>query len=443
MAHGLGAMRRACTCSTTLLGLVIGRACNAVSAATITPLGDYVAAGIGRAKIVSTSAPASLSVSVPFINSTESLASTSTQQPATDGTTSTGVTSGLASAQACLSSSRSYASASRSFYSSVESSAGTIPTGTSTEATTLTEAQAGVIACGGVTSLTTLCDGHPRVVGTATCITTAEDFKLTTTLDDPLYPTYPTYSIASPTCSVDPSECQKIYALNSSLVYDSSVLQSFCAFQTTTLSTNSVGGLCDNCAIGASAGRLLYWPVRTASVPGKDNLCNATSVKVVSGTPTGIGPNTYVTEGITITSPSVGISLGGVSRTDGCFATVSSTILVVPPSEVYSVRGARALYSLEPFAFQDLNYRCQSAGSPHYIIQDEPGDDCYQEVPAVAYFGAHRAWDDWNEYLPSSLSRALTIGNDYAPMLEPPFSWTSWANSLYNTTGCLIGVDGM
>ncbi|CAD0108431.1 unnamed protein product [Aureobasidium uvarum] len=71
-----------------------------------------------------------------------------------------------------------------------------------------------------------------------------------------------------------------------------------------------------------------------------------------------------------------------------------------------SARGARALYDHEPFRYQDLNYKCQRANSTEYWIQDEPGDACYQQVPAIAYFSGESAFN-WDEYCMFHILRQL------------------------------------
>ncbi|KAG9943344.1 hypothetical protein KCU85_g8765, partial [Aureobasidium melanogenum] len=189
----------------------------------------------------------------------------------------------------------------------------------------------------------------------------------------------------------------------------------------------------------ASSAQLLYWPVRT--IDGSGNLCNS-SVQTQGLPRTGDGPNTFVTGGVTITSPSVGIYMASVSRADGCYTTLASTVVVVPPSEVLSARGARALYDHEPFQYQDLNYHCQPANSSDSWIQDEPGNDCYQQVPAAAYFSGESAFN-WDEYYPTSVGPPLTIGPNYRPYILPPASMTDWANSIFSTSGCQIQVDGV
>lgn len=257
------------------------------------------------------------------------------------------------------------------------------------------------------TSMTTLCDGHPRVVGFAgsttsltTTIGTSGAFTMSAYNVTQYVYNIPPYPTPQAPCTISDGDCQALYEKNASLVYAS--YQPICNISSTsktTLSyaTDSAGHTCSLCYLRASSARLLYWPVRT--VDGTGDLCGS-SVQTQGLPRTGNGPNTFVTDGITITSPSVGIYLASVSRQDQCYTTLASTIVVVPASEVMSARGARALYDHEPFQYQDLNYKCQPANGTDSWIQDEPGDDCYQQVPAIAYFSGESAFN-WDEYCKS------------------------------------------
>ncbi|KAK6000560.1 hypothetical protein QM012_003806 [Aureobasidium pullulans] len=252
----------------------------------------------------------------------------------------------------------------------------------------------------------------------------------------------PPYPTPQAPCTISEDDCQALYEKNSSLVYAS--YNPICNISSTsssslTYATDSAGHTCSQCYLRASSARLLYWPVRT--IAGSGDICGS-SIQTQGLPRTGDGPNTFVTDGVTITSPSVGIYLASVSRADRCYTTLASTIVVVPPSEVLSARGARALYDHQPFQYQDLNYKCQPANSSEYWIQDEPGDDCYQQVPAVAYFSGESAFD-WDEYYPTAFGPPLTIGPDYRPYILPPASMTDWANSIFSTSGCQIQVNGV
>ncbi|KAH0343713.1 hypothetical protein KCU83_g8687, partial [Aureobasidium melanogenum] len=87
-------------------------------------------------------------------------------------------------------------------------------------------------------------------------------------------------------------------------------------------------------------------------------------------------------------------------------------------------------------------FPCQPANSSKSWIQDEPGNDCYQQVPAAAYFSGESAFG-WDEYYPTAVGPPLTIGPDYRPYILPPASMTDWANSIFSTSECEIQVDGV
>ncbi|KAI5203008.1 hypothetical protein AUEXF2481DRAFT_44107 [Aureobasidium subglaciale EXF-2481] len=297
------------------------------------------------------------------------------------------------------------------------------------------------------TSVTTLCDGYPRVVGSAqsthkTTVLGTPGVSSTTRYNVTEYSyNVPPYSVSTAPCTIQQPDCQALYDLNNTLVQSQGT--PICSFSSTSTSSKSFptgpkGYACSYCNIVASTARLLYWPVRT--LDGNGDLCNSTAQ--TQGLPrTGDGPNTFVADGVTITSPSVGVSLMGVSRADGCGVTVASTVVALHATDLVSIRGARALFSYYPFRFQDLNYKCRSRDNTTTWIQDYPGDGCYQEVPAEAYFSGESAFV-WHEYYPTAYDTALTIGPDYRPYILPPSSMTEWANEVYSTD-CYIQVDGV
>nr|POE99417.1 hypothetical protein CFP56_52809 [Quercus suber] len=270
------------------------------------------------------------------------------------------------------------------------------------------------------TRLTTLCDGNPRVVGQASLSTAP--IRFTTSTDAGTYPhriLATDFPVPVP-CSINPTDCAGLFSIytndaaRSGLSRSSQFLDVYpsCTTSQPTTSTGSAGQLCDECYVEANAARLLYWPVTTSR-----NLCSSNVTQEWKRTAD--TPKSFVTAGITITSPSVGISLGGVSRLDGCGSTVASTIIVVPPEAVSSVRGARALYAYHPFDFEDLNWICQAPNSTTSTIQQEGGDDCYQDVPLLAYFGGTEQFENTGEFNASEIAN-VTIGNDYHPQLVYP-----------------------
>ncbi|KAK3655160.1 hypothetical protein LTR56_003581 [Elasticomyces elasticus] len=148
----------------------------------------------------------------------------------------------------------------------------------------------------------------------------------------------------------------------------------------------------------------------------------------------------FVTNGITITSPTVAISFGGLRRQDNCGSTVSEKIVLVDPAELISIRGDRVYFSYYPFNLDDLAYNC-ATGSPSSYMPDNERDDCYQVVPADAYFDGTLNWindetldmDDNGDLreIPASLRAGLTIWPDYQPQIQMPQTMLPWITSVF------------
>ncbi|KAK3074132.1 hypothetical protein LTR53_003662 [Teratosphaeriaceae sp. CCFEE 6253] len=288
------------------------------------------------------------------------------------------------------------------------------------------------------TSLTTLCDGHARVVGRATTYNASA--SLVTSVDIYNYTastSATTYPGATPTCSISPDECDLLWSAyrselsvaNEATTTDASYTPLF----PPTCLTAGATPTCSVCQIVAASARVMYWEVKT--VPGSGDLCNRTA-ETVTARPTG-PPRSVITNGITITSPTVGISFGGLSRMDGCGTTVANTIVLANPEEIATVRGYHAFFSHWQFNFADLNYICASNASSN--IPMDARDDCYQAVPADVYFaGEQEAFDIW--MLTPEQRANLTIGPDYHPRLLPPETMMPMISSLWakNNDSCTI-----
>lgn len=299
-----------------------------------------------------------------------------------------------------------------------------------------------------ITSLVTLCDGHPRVVGytsvsTQGLSTSTVAWTNTITETDPNF-AYPT----PPPCSIQPDDCKTLSSSYNSWL--SSQLKKYgmatgagplCTVTPSSsysFSSNSRGQTCDNCLIAASTARVMFWPVTTAS---GGNLCNKTA-STITASPTG-PPNSFVTEGITITSPSVAVSIGYMSRVDGCGVTINHTIIPVHPDQVSTVRGYRALFSHHRFNFADLNYWCGDTNTTNATIADGQGDSCYQQVPAAAYFGGLNNAVVYAQAPFRNMSKAdMTIWDDYQPQLLPPETMTEAIASIWGPN-CYIHPDGV
>ncbi|KAK6442320.1 hypothetical protein LTR95_001452 [Oleoguttula sp. CCFEE 5521] len=295
-----------------------------------------------------------------------------------------------------------------------------------------------------VTSVITLCDGYPRVVGRTTAKaghTYLKTDSWTNTITATLQPeaTYPPQP-----CSIQPDDCVALSSAFDSSLSAAGFLDRGAPLCTVTsvpavsYSTGSAGRECNNCMIVASTARLMYWPITT--VEGSGDLCNKTASTI---TPTPTAPRSFVTDGITITSPSVAISFGHMSRADGCGRTINATIVPVNPSEVTSVRGFRALFTHHRFNFADLNYHCFSTNSTNYTIADGAGDDCYQQVPAAAYFGGLNNAVVYDQYVFRTMSQyQSTIWGDYQPQILPPQTMTSAIRRIWGDD-CIIHPDGV
>ncbi|KAM0724016.1 hypothetical protein Q7P37_001007 [Cladosporium fusiforme] len=299
-----------------------------------------------------------------------------------------------------------------------------------------------------VTSVITLCDGHPRVVGHTS---TSQGAKYTTTAAWTNTITETQRNSAFPTpppCSIQPSDCKTLSSSFEASVSSAIEKNGFatgggplCTVEPSvsySYSTNDKGRACDQCMIHASTARVMFWPVTTAS---GGNLCNKTA-STITASHTG-PPNSFITDGITITSPTVAVSLGFVSRVDGCGPTVDHTIIPVRPEEVTSVRGFRALFSHHRFNFADLNYFCEDTGTTNSTLDEAHADSCYQQVPAAAYFGGLNNAVVLDQAPFRNLTKEqMTIYNDYQPQLLPPQTMSDAINSLWGDN-CIIHPDGV
>ena len=265
--------------------------------------------------------------------------------------------------------------------------------------------------------------------------------SLTRTNTNPTF-IFASYPTAAP-CSINPEDCELLWKswtthYSAMTSRQDGLLDPPCSTRevSQSYSTNAAGGVCDNCLIIGHKIRLLYWPVLTKF--GSGDLCNKTA-ETITASPTGDGPNQSITEGLTITRPSVDISVGGFSCVDKCGTAVAHTIIPVAPKDALSVNGARALFTHKPFNFADLNYECLSEPDAIYAITRADQNDCYQEVPASAYFGyANAAGVDW--YMPKAFANS-TIWPNCQPQVLPPKMMTEAIRSLWGDD-CYIHPDG-
>ncbi|KAK5739540.1 hypothetical protein LTR17_005229 [Elasticomyces elasticus] len=270
---------------------------------------------------------------------------------------------------------------------------------------------------------TTLCDGNPRAMGqasiTANSTVTLAQMTTVETLSSQGAP----YPSSKPSCSINLEECQALYELNSTYVviteiegasvcdpgsitaFPSEPLTSFggdtFGQENPTATPTASSGTCNDCMIVAAEAQILYWPVRTQV--GLGQLCDTTDPPLlptyapVNATMSG-PPSTFVTAGVTITSPSIGVALTSVSRKDGCYGTVATTVIPMDPDSVVSLRGdVGGGYVYYPFQYSDLLYNCKGSNGSVYQA-DGPGEDCWPIVPSSVYFQAPTtyAWANYN-----------------------------------------------
>lgn len=176
------------------------------------------------------------------------------------------------------------------------------------------------------TEVITLCDRYHRAVGDASYVLSTSQTVGNQTVTAKVLGPYPTPM----PCSIDTSDCANLYssysiAASSLLGHNTTVSAPPCA----TNGSNSIPFSSTQCSYGGIVGvrgssvQLLYWPVRTVS--DTDYICKSFSYSdrmqspiILPGTPTGSGPNTFVTGSLTITSPTIALSYSGLSRIDGC-----------------------------------------------------------------------------------------------------------------------------
>lgn len=318
--------------------------------------------------------------------------------PASDNGSSAGPVSGLEHAESCQAQLRAWSSSKESYGSEY----GTYSTSIFSSAITGFSREGYQTPT--ATSLITLCDGHARVVGQWTTHdgSSVPDTLAWTNTNKVFIPA--PYSTPPP-CTISPAECKLLYnswtshwnsITSANPDYTEGLLSPPCETSEApqpSYSTNAAGEKCNNCLIAGRQIRLLYWPVTT--IAGSGDLCGS-KAETFTGTSTG-PPRSIVTEGVTITSPTVGVSIGGLSRVDGCGTTVDHTIIPVMPDKVSSVNGARALFTHKPFNFADLNYHCMDAPDEEFVTTGTR-TDCYREVPASAYFFglANAAGANWD-----------------------------------------------
>lgn len=278
--------------------------------------------------------------------------------------------------------------------------------------------------------VTTLCDGHPRAIGpvafTPSYVSLADNRTVIITKSSFPYSSMP--------CQIVASDCKSLWSSYSRVAPDQADyhLPPPCA---TTGTLDLGGSICRAWTWGllGEYAQLIYWPIRYTNASSQDKSAQgfcandtipATTYKTpitAPGTRTGDGPNTFVTAGVTITSPDVGIYISNLRAWPDCGTSVD-TVLTIPASELRSIVKAPWLGIPRRFDLNDLNWVCEDRENPNapWTTQFTQDSRCYQDVPATAYFSVLDKWDQWASALAANETRAQKyyIMNDYNPAID-------------------------
>ena len=193
----------------------------------------------------------------------------------------------------------------------------------------------------------------------------------------------------TPDCTIDPVDCTAMHYTYTSQSKSGSLRPPSCSLTSTAVTNcdaySAATHSYDLLPAGTAQAALLFWPE-----PGE--LCGETEI-----VPTPTGPRTFVTSGITLTSPTIGLSLANVHRNDGCGPTVTATVVPLAPDQVQSINNN---FTESAFNFANLNTRC---------VPDNP-QLCYTLVPWPVYGEAPGCFNE----------SCSTIGVSYSPQIQLP-----------------------
>ncbi|KAK3111319.1 hypothetical protein LTR53_013560 [Teratosphaeriaceae sp. CCFEE 6253] len=279
----------------------------------------------------------------------------------------------------------------------------------------------------------TLCDGTPR----------ADVKAVTSTITSSLvwrYRQLDLYHSPPPTCTMDPYAC--VWLIEHTSLSNDSIdnlinwiwLASLCSDWNLQPADGST------CVVRGGPIQMLYWPVTTID----GNLCQHNG-STITGTPTGVGPNTYVTLGQTLTSPTVYLSFetlhADIAGYSGAFTgpTFANTIIPFPASDISSqcvaggamrnLTGPRTFDPLGPATrldYADLNYPIAANVHQCATLSCDPNTYSY----TLAIFNTSAPLSDWiigssTMVIHQSDVWCFTIFDDYDPMLAAPTALTT------------------
>jgi len=244
------------------------------------------------------------------------------------------------------------------------------------------------------TSITTLCDGHPRVAVPSSAAI-LEHFNSTYITDQLV--TISSYTGSPPACSIKPDSCSSLTTSYLSAIkawdsFRSAELEDVdLAFQTEAFFSKWAStawpydGACDGnpkkcgerCVISARKAQLLYFPV---TVTGDE--CHRTTVpaqQTISGL-----PNTAVVGGTTFTSGFVYVSFDKIwaqpsmgRPSEGCMTTTSNVLVSLPANQLSSYGSGPAF---QP-TWYTMNYADLAGPYPPFSVYEHAhGASCDPEI---------------------------------------------------------------
>ena len=273
-------------------------------------------------------------------------------------------------AQACLNSWSRYSSVSASLWSK-------------SYTTTLTSTQ--IFSTFPAVSTSTFCDNIPRLLGRQYSEYITQWYPTTT------YTTWSSMTSPTPTCTVNEGECAKLKSTwDMAHGTETSVSEFLLPCTTYTPCSSDPTG---PCSIAGNSVKIYYWPTPAAQPLCPQNSTLFSTSRPTPGPTTAKPPVVKVIDGLTVTSPSIYISiptLRGQFRGQptylftGCGSQLTSLTLSISPSPISTVtriKGPRrpTFGSPSPFALETLNWPVTTTSSCSEVQLcdwDDVGSSC-------------------------------------------------------------------
>jgi hypothetical protein len=208
----------------------------------------------------------------------------------------------------------------------------------------------------------TFCDNIPRLLGRQYSAYVTEWYPTAT------YTTWSSMTSPTPICTVDGNDCEKLQSSWTIAHTTETPIPDFPVPCTTYRACSSVSA--GPCSLVGSSVKIYYWPT-----PATQPLCSPTNTLLSTSRPTleaatSKSPVVKVIDGLTVTSPSIYISIptlygqfrgAPTNLFTGCGSQLTSLTLSIPPSPISTLtrqtRGRRPTYeNPKPFALSTLNW---------------------------------------------------------------------------------------